>query len=150
MAKKWLKRVLLGAAALLLAIQLVPYGRAHTNPPVTAEPSWPDPSVRGLAQRACFDCHSNQTKWTWYTSVAPASWLVQYDVDKGRRELNFSEWDRPQKEAKEAPEAVIEDEMPPPPYVLLHPDAVLTPSERRALAEGLRQMVGADEVAAAR
>jgi hypothetical protein len=54
----------LAAVALgpLLAIQLVPFGRTPTNPPVTAEPAWPSPSVRALAVRACFDCHSNETR----------------------------------------------------------------------------------------
>ena len=84
----------IGAAAfpfLLLAIQFVPYGRAHTNPPVTAEPAWDSAETRELARRACFDCHSNETAWPSYTSISPASWLAQRHVNEGRRELNFSE-----------------------------------------------------------
>jgi hypothetical protein len=53
----------------LLAIQLVPYGRDHTNPPVRREPAWDSPTTRALAVRACFDCHSNETHWPWYTHV---------------------------------------------------------------------------------
>ena len=68
---------------LLVAIQFAPYGRAHTNPPVRREPSWDTPANRELARRACFDCHSNETAWPWYTSVAPVSWLAQRDVDEG-------------------------------------------------------------------
>ena len=63
--------------ALLLALQLVPYGRDHSNPPVTADAPWPTPEGRHLAVAACYDCHSNRTKWPLYSSVAPMSWLVQ-------------------------------------------------------------------------
>ena len=69
--------------------------------------------TRALAQRACFDCHSNETKWPWYSTIAPVSWLVQRDVEEGRRGLNFSEWGRPHKEANEAASSVEKGEMPP-------------------------------------
>ncbi|HEU5321850.1 MAG TPA: heme-binding domain-containing protein, partial [Methylomirabilota bacterium] len=100
-------------ALALAAIQLVPYGRDHTNPPVTREPGWDRPQTRALAVRACFDCHSNQTVWPWYSSLAPVSWLLQRDVDEGRRALNFSEWDRRQGEAHESAKTVRKGEMPP-------------------------------------
>lgn len=74
-----------------LGIQAVLYGRQHSNPPVVAEPKWDAPQTRSLAARACFDCHSNETVWPWYSNFAPISWLVQRDVDEGRRALNFSE-----------------------------------------------------------
>jgi mono/diheme cytochrome c family protein len=120
-----------------LAVQLVPYGRNHTNPPKIAEPPWDSPETRALARRACFDCHSNETQWPAYASVAPASWLVQRDVDAGRAALNFSEWQRPQKEAHEAAEKVQEGEMPLAVYTMMHPEARLTATERSALAQGL-------------
>ena len=142
MMKKWLRRLIVAALAIAVLIQLVPYGRDHTNPPVTAEPAWPSPEVRSLAARACFDCHSNETRWPWYSHVAPISWLVQSDTMEGRRELNFSEWDRPQKEADEAAELVREGEMPPFIFLPTHPEARLTKEERDALAKGLEAMVG--------
>jgi hypothetical protein len=122
---------------LVLVAQAVPYGRSHRNPPVVAEPSWNSPATRVLAERACFDCHSNQTRWPWYSHVAPMSWLVQNHVDEGRRVLNFSEWNRGNSEAGEAAETVREGEMPPRSYVLLHPEARLTDAEREQLARGL-------------
>ena len=67
-----------------------------SNPPVTQEPKWDSARTRQLAADSCFDCHSNLTKWRWYSNVAPMSWLVQSDVDGGRAALNFSEWDKPQ------------------------------------------------------
>ncbi|MHB0871518.1 MAG: heme-binding domain-containing protein [Chloroflexota bacterium] len=127
------------------AIQLVPHGRNHTNPPVRAEPAWDSPRTRELAVRACFDCHSNQTVWPWYSQVAPVSWLVQRDVEKGRRELNFSEWGLRQEEAEDASEEVQKGKMPPLIYTLMHSEATLTSSERQELVRGLGATLGADE-----
>ena len=137
--------VFVAAAA---AIQLVPYGREHTNPPTVLEPRWDSADTRELARRACFDCHSNQTTWPVYSRVAPASWLVYYDVVNGRAELNFSEWQRPQKEAREAPEVVHEGEMPPLPYRLMHGHARLSADERVRLAQGLTRTLGAEHAKA--
>ena len=86
MRVRWLGVALI---VVLVAIQLVPYGRRHTNPPVTQEPGWDQPRTRALVARACFDCHSNETAWPWYAHMAPLSWLVQRDVDEGRRALNY-------------------------------------------------------------
>src|SRR5512144_2449203 len=119
-----LKSLAVGLAAIaagFLLLQLVPYGRAHSNPPTIAEPKWDSPRTRELAVRACFDCHSNETRWPWYTHVAPSSWLVQSDVDDGRKHLNFSEFDRPQRHATGAAAELAEGEMPPWFYPPLHP-----------------------------
>ena len=72
----------------LLIIQFVPYGRDHTNPPVIAEPAWDSPQTRALFFRACADCHSNETTWPWYSTIAPASWLITRDVMEGRATFN--------------------------------------------------------------
>ena len=140
--RKWWFRIALGFLGMFLAIQLVPYGRAHTNPPVTGEPPWDAPATRALAKQACFDCHSNETKWPGYASIAPVSWLVQRDVNEGRAVLNFSEWPRPQEEAKEAPEEVMEGEMPPAAYKLVHAHARLNAADRDRLAQGLARTLG--------
>jgi hypothetical protein len=129
----------------LVVIQLAPMGRDHENPPVTGEPAWDSPLTRELAARACFDYHSNETKWPWYTNVAPISWMTQNNVDEGRRELNFSEWDHPQEEADESAEEVAEGEMPPWDYELLHPEARFSAVEERALLAGLRATFGEGE-----
>jgi mono/diheme cytochrome c family protein len=137
---KWGLAALLGG---LLVIQLVPYGRDHDNPPVVAEPSWDSAQTRELAVRACFDCHSNETVWPWYSNVAPMSWLVQRDIDEGREHLNYSEWNRPQ-EGEESAETVRENSMPPTSYLLTHPDARLTDAELAALADGLAATLGGE------
>ncbi len=130
---------LVGALLLgLLAIQLVPVPR--TNPPVVSEPAWNSPQTRALAERACFDCHSNETRWPWYTTIAPASWLIANDVREGRAELNFSDW-RPGRR-NEASEKVREGDMPPQMYLWMHPEAKLTPEEKQALIAGLDATLG--------
>ena len=120
----------------------MPYGRAHTNPPVVSEPAWDHPATRALAVRACFDCHSNATAWPWYSHVAPVSWLLQSHVEEGRRALNFSDWSRPYEEAEESGEVVRNGKMPTLDYRLMHPHARLSAAERSALAGGLDATVG--------
>ncbi len=137
-----LRRALWALLALAILIQLVPYGHGQSNPPVRQEPAWDHPRTRDLAVRACFDCHSNQVRWPWYSRIAPVSWLVQYDVDEARHELNFSEWDRPQEEAHEAAEEVAEGEMPLPLYLVTHPTARLSAAERQELIRGLEATLG--------
>jgi hypothetical protein len=149
-----MRRVLLVTFLLVLAlgagIQVVPYGRQHTNPPVAVEPGWDTPATRALAARACFDCHSNETVWPWYSNIAPISWLVERDVDEGRRALNFSEWNRPQKEARESANTVREGEMPPWIYTIRRASARLSPAEKEALARGLAATLGAGRSAVSR
>jgi hypothetical protein len=125
-----------------IAIQSVPYGREHVNPPLGAEPAWDSPGTRALAKQACFDCHSNETEWPAYSRVAPISWLIQRDVSEGRAVLNFSEWQRPQEEAKEAAEEVLEGEMPLRIYQVMHTRARLNAVDRERLARGLERSLG--------
>jgi hypothetical protein len=139
---RWWAKPPLWLLLAFLAIQLVPYGRDHINPPVGSEPAWDSPETRALARRACFDCHSNETEWPVYSRVAPASWLVQHDVAEGRTALNFSEWQRPQHEAGDAAEEVTEREMPPRIYQLMHAHARLSDADRDRLARGLTSTLG--------
>ncbi len=142
--KRW-KQIVLILVGLFVVLQLVPYGRAHTNPPMRQGPAWDSPRTEALARRACFDCHSNETTWPWYSHVAPMSWLVQNHVDEGREHLNFSEFDRPQRDAHEAAEEVADEEMPPWNYVLLHPEARLSDAEKKELIAGLRATFGGED-----
>lgn len=144
MLKIILHRIVIAAMALLIMIQFVPYGRKHSNPPISAEPRWDTAETRALAKRACFDCHSHETAWPWYSHVAPISWLVQNDVTEGRRKLNFSTWDGPQKEADEAVEQIQKGEMPLWFYLPLHASARLSTEEKQALIRGLQATIGND------
>jgi hypothetical protein len=137
----WIRTSLLLVLA-FVAIQFVPFGRDHVNPPVAAEPAWDSPETRALARQACFDCHSNETEWPAYSAVAPLSWLLQRDVGEGRAALNFSEWQKPQDEATDAAEEVLEGEMPLRIYQLMHAHARLSVADRERLARGLERTLG--------
>jgi hypothetical protein len=130
-----------------VAIQLIPYGRDHANPPVLAEPDWDSATTQELAVRACFDCHSNETRWPWYSNIAPVSWLVQRDVDRGRSKANWSEWgsDVLDDKSNESAETVLDDSMPPRIFTLLHSEARLTDDELEALVAGLEATFGSSE-----
>ncbi|MEA3228481.1 MAG: heme-binding domain-containing protein [Campylobacterota bacterium] len=130
----------------MVAIQFIPYGNDHTNPPVLAEPKWDSPKTKELFNRACADCHSNETKWPWYSNIAPVSWLVQYDTEEGRKHFNVSMWGKQKKnDGDEAKEKFEDGEMPPWFYVLPHPEAKLLESETEELAKGLLATFGEEE-----
>ncbi len=134
--------LLVAAIVLFGLIQLVPYGKNHTNPAVVQEPQWDSPQTRALAQRACFDCHSNETVWPWYSNVAPISWLVQHDVDEGRQRMNLSEMGSQRIRVDELTRAITRGSMPPAQYLILHPDARLTADEKNLLVNGIQATFG--------
>jgi hypothetical protein len=105
-----------------------------TNPPPQGEIS-ADLAVRPILQRACYNCHSNQTVWPWYSNLAPASWLLASDVKGGRSHVNFSEWKAYSRTDQSHKLAAISDEvrngeMPPWYYTLVHTEARLSPAEQ--------------------
>jgi hypothetical protein len=118
--------------AVLVLIQLVPGQRV--NPPVEADVAASAP-VRAVLRRACYDCHSNETVWPWYSRVAPVSWMLERDVREGRREVNFSTWNRYDaarrvKLARKIWKEVAEGDMPPWVYAVVHGPAKLTEQDR--------------------
>jgi len=138
----------IGVVVVAIGMQFV--RPARTNPPIdpvrdiARQSSFP-PNVHALLERACFDCHSNHTRWPWYSALAPASWMVVDDVTKGRKHLNFSEWEgytvgRRLSKLETLIGEVDKGTMPPRTYLLLHGDAALSPAERAIVvgwAEGL-------------
>jgi len=138
--------LILAGVVMLGLIQIIPYGKQHTNPPTILEPQWDSPQTRQLAERACFSCHSNETVWPWYSYVAPASWLVQWDVDRGRSVFNFSEWDTKSYHAESLVGVIQSGKMPPPQYLIMHPEARLSQDEKDAFIQGLLiSLEGAEE-----
>jgi len=138
-SRKALTWIGLGFVAVLLAIQLIPYGRDHTNPPAGRQIRWDSPRTETLMTDACMDCHSNLTKWPWYSNVAPVSWLVQHDVDEGRRRLNLSTGEV---ELDELIETIREGSMPPLQYKPAHPGARLSSQDKEDLIRGLEATFG--------
>jgi hypothetical protein len=132
--------ILVGAFVLL---QLVPYGHDHGAPATTKQATL-GPAAAPIAAAACMDCHSNETRWPWYTNIAPASLLVVNDVKSGREHLNLSRWDTPQPDLREVEEAIAGGGMPPAQYKLIHADSRLSAAQRSALVAGFRALYAAD------
>ena len=134
-SRKWL--IGLGLPlAVLAGLQFLP--AARTNPPPGTEIDVPEP-VAAILKRSCYDCHSNGTRWPWYSGVAPVSWWLSDDVNEGREHLNFTEWTRDANTAAldlaKVYDQVSEGEMPPVSYLLLHPGARLSDAEREKILD---------------
>ena len=132
-----MKRIVIISIAVIVLIQLIPVNRDNPATDPSSEIKL-DGEVKLIVQTACYDCHSNNTKWPWYSYVAPVSWLVSYDVSQGRDEINFSMWNTyPQKRINrkltEIAEQVEEGKMPLPKYVIMHSEADLDESQRKVL-----------------
>ena len=122
-------------AVLMLAIQAIPVSR--TNPPVEQDMPAP-PEVKAILKASCYDCHSNETIWPWYSKVAPVSWLVSRDTSVGRDRLNFSTWNQyiPEQRAAivaSAMRRVRNGRMPPWFYTIKHTDGKITPEKLAVL-----------------
>ncbi len=141
-----MKKILLILVGLFILIQFIPYGKDHTNPKVVAEVAWDSPQTKEIFMRACGDCHSNETKWPWYSNVAPLSWSIYHHVEEGREHFNVSMWGAQKKnEGEDAAKEVEEGEMPLTSYLLAHPEAKLSDSEKKAFIEGLKKTFGEEE-----
>jgi hypothetical protein len=139
--KKTLAWIIAGVVILCAIIGIINFlGGTPQNPPIVQEPAWDSPQTRELAKRACFDCHSNETVWPWYSRVIPAAWLIRRDVSEGRQRLNFSDWQPGKMETGEFGEVIAEGEMPPFYYAMMHSTAKLNQAEKEALAQGLNAL----------
>jgi hypothetical protein len=122
-------------------LQFIPVDR--TNPLEHGQPTAPT-EVLTILQRACYDCHSNETEWPWYSKIAPASFLISSDVKNGRKEVNFSVWQRydaPRKlrKLREIAKEVEKGTMPQPYYLLLHPESKLSARDRELVVKWAKQ-----------
>jgi hypothetical protein len=138
-------KVLGAVAALLIVAQGIPYPPAQ-NPPVTEEVEAPE-AVRVLLRKSCYDCHSNETVWPWYSRVIPAKWFVRHHVMEGREQLNFSTWagyseERADRKLEEVMEYVEEGWMPMQSYLRLHPEARLTSEEKDRIVAWAESLMG--------
>jgi hypothetical protein len=141
---KWIFGIVIAAFALL---QL--FNPPRTNPPVAPghdlfATNPPPPQIAATLRGACYDCHSYETTWPWYSRVAPVSWWIAGHINDGRERLNFSEW--PHDDAKRAARklndisgAVRDGDMPWPSYARIHKPARLTDEQRNELADWAEQ-----------
>ena len=148
--QKWVSRGLFWLVVALVLAQAIRPSRV--NPAIAGEHEIQshlavDPAVDAIFSRSCNDCHSHKTVWPWYTNVAPVSWLVAWDVKRGRRELNFSEWGtysakRVAKKLDETCEEVTHGDMPPKIYTLPHSNANLSPADVEAVCRWTQSVGG--------
>jgi hypothetical protein len=141
--KKYLKWFFVAAVAVFALLQLT--NPAHTNPPVKTDfiaTLNPPPEVAGMLRAACYDCHSDATRWPWYSHIAPVSWQVVQDVNEGRKHVNLSEWpanqpDLARKKLEHMSDEIDQGDMPLAKYTLIHTDARLTAAQRDELTQWL-------------
>jgi hypothetical protein len=146
--------VALGCGALLIAATQVVPTPPGDNPPIDpasaieAHIELPE-TIAATLDRSCMDCHSNRTRWPWYSRVAPGSWLVRSDVATARSVLNLSEWTlhAPTPEMgvgllAAACASIQSGRMPPPRYLLLHPSARLSDQERDRFCKWAQEEIG--------
>ncbi|MBE0571317.1 MAG: heme-binding domain-containing protein [Ignavibacteriaceae bacterium] len=136
-----MKKILLALVVILIGIQFIPVER--TNPPIRRDISAPD-NISTILRASCYDCHSNETVWPWYSKIAPVSFLVAGDVNDGRKHLNFSEWDKyedgkREKILEEIVEEVEKENMPLTIYTFTHPSAKLDPFRINLLKDWVNQ-----------
>ena len=138
------RKVFIGAAliaALFLLIQFVPVDRS--NPPVGVDLIAPA-GVKEIFRRSCYDCHSHETRWPWYSRLAPASWWLAKHVEEGRADLNFSQWPLFDMEARghlmrDIEKQLTDGTMPPRSYTFGHREARLSDQDLQVLLEWARQ-----------
>lgn len=144
-------RALLQIVFVLLAIAFIGMQfirPERTNPPVVAANVLVAPrNIEPILRRSCYDCHSSETRWPWYSHIAPFSWSLVQDVREGREEMSFSEWNtysdsRRDHLLEEICEQVEKGEMPLKPYTIMHPRADLTIEDKRALCVWAKQARG--------
>ena len=134
---KFIKYIFILIIVAVIGIQFIKVEK--TNPPVTGDIKAPA-EVKNIFRNACYDCHSNETEWPWYSSVAPISWFIEDDVRDGRKHLNFSEWEtykdtRKTKKREEIWDEVNEGSMPLKMYTYLHPKSNLDFNQKSIIKE---------------
>ena len=140
---KIIKWILLLAFAAMALLQLT--NPARTDPPVTQDflaATAPSPAVAALFRAACYDCHSHETKWPWYSHVAPVSWGVVGDVNQARLHVDLSLWptnntDSAVRILQAMSEEIQSGRMPLPHYTMIHREARLTEKQRGDMAAWL-------------
>jgi hypothetical protein len=132
-----MKKTLLILLLILIAIQFI--RPEKTNPPVNEKTTLKAPeNVMEILKRSCYDCHSNETVWPWYSNIAPLSWSIISHVNDGRKALNFSNWTKidpkiKEKRIKRAIKTTANGMMPLSTYLWLHEDAKLSKEDKEVL-----------------
>ena len=135
------KKIITFIIVILIAIQLYPVDKPEVivdNPNDLIATTTVPKNIASKLKGACYDCHSNESKLPWYSNIAPSKWLVYKHVNKGRKELNFSNWNTYNKEDKaelldDISTVLYDGEMPLKNYTVLHSEAKLTDEDKEAI-----------------
>lgn len=139
--KKIVLILLVVAVGGFLLIQIIPFGHIRTNPPIVSEPNWSSQQARAVVKQHCFQCHSNETNWTWYANIAPGSWLIAMDVIEGRNAFNFSDWQNNPGRLKEMVRKVQKGDMPPIQYWIFHPQERMSDQQKQEVISALQSSI---------
>jgi len=139
--RKQAGRLVLGLVGLALVIQFVPYGKNRTPVPAPRPFPWHAAQAEAVARAACYDCHSNETRWWWAVKFAPFSWLAQSDIDEGKAHLDFSAWN--DRLTAQRVQRALSRDMPPWYYTAVHPEARLNAGQKQILVQGLQTSLDA-------
>lgn len=143
--KRFFTLIIAISCVALVLMQLIPSSYSRVNPPVTGEPAWNSSETRELFFNACADCHSNETRYPWYSTIAPISWMIENDVQNGRARLNVSTWDRSQRGGVDAADAVQRGAMPTGLYLMMHHSANYNSETKRRFVDGLQKTFSVKE-----
>jgi hypothetical protein len=135
-----MKKLVIFLILVFVAIQFIPMNVPADIPDKEGEPLEADAKVMEVLKRSCFDCHSNHTKFPWYSSIAPASIFTKMHVKEGRKHMNFSIWNSYDNEKKKKfldkiPKAAKSGKMPLPSYLIIHKDAKLSDGDIKTLSD---------------
>jgi hypothetical protein len=142
------RKILLGIVAMIvigfIGLQLIPPEKVFPdykypgNPAIDPQFQWDSPQTEQLARAACYDCHSNETRYPWYSHIAPVSWLLYRDINVARDNLNFSTWNKQEIDVDDIINQIEQGAMPKSNYLPLHPEAQLTTEQKAELIAGLQ------------
>lgn len=142
------KKILIGLVAFFITIQLIridktnpAYNEAEDFLTLTQAPA----DIAALVKTACYDCHSHQSAYPWYTNIAPVSWLIANHIKEGRQHLNFSTWasypaEKAAHKLEECAEEVGENKMPMTSYVVMHSEAKMTDAQKEKLVAWFNEL----------
>lgn len=143
-----IKKIIAGIIILLIAIQFIPVDK--TNPLADPENDFifinnPPSDIGNILKNACYDCHSNHTRYPWYSEIAPASWLIKEHVNNGRNHLNLSVWNDYKERKKdhkiaECIDMIKSGEMPMKGYVMFHSEAEISHEQKMQLINWFNEL----------
>ena len=145
---KFLRKAFLVLIVAFVGIQFIPTKRNQSNEILSSDISstYEIPkNIQLILKVSCYDCHSNHTNYPWYNKIQPVSWLLERHIEKGKKELNFSEFGtysrrRQKSKLKSIANQIEENKMPLGSYTFMHKDAIITKDEKLLLINWINNL----------